>query len=128
MEGRKTLEDSGYYLPNKVEQIYKETIQTLSDNSPILAGIGLRALIETVCKENEAEGDNLFKKIDDLVTKDILTPAGSVILHKIRTLGNDATHEVEPHSETQLGLAMDVAEHLLMDGCIYTTKKSWYRI
>jgi hypothetical protein len=45
VEGRKTLENTNYYLPNKVESIYKETIQALNGSSPILAGIGLRALI-----------------------------------------------------------------------------------
>ena len=122
VEGRRTLEDEIHYLPAKVRRIYKETIQALNGNSPILAGIGLRALIETVCKENNAEGKNLFLKIDDLVLKNILTPAGSTILHKIRTLGNEAAHEVKPHSEKQLGLAMDVAEHLLTDVYILPKK------
>jgi hypothetical protein len=53
--------------------------------------------------------------MDDLTTKSVLTPAGAEILHKIRTLGNAAAHEVKPHSEKQLGLAMDVVEHLLTD-------------
>ncbi len=122
MEGRKILKDSSYYLPNKVEQIYKETIQALSDNSPILAGVGLRALIETICKENNAKGSNLLVSIDDLVAQNILTPAGSKILHKIRTLGNDAAHEVKPHNEKQLSLAMDIMEHLLMDVYILPKK------
>jgi len=115
IEGRKTLEDEVHYLPSKVQRIYKETIQALSGNSPVLAGIGLRALIETICKEKNATGRNLLSKIDDLVAKQILTPAGSTILHKIRTLGNEAAHEVKPHSEKQLGLAMDVVEHILTD-------------
>jgi hypothetical protein len=105
-----------------VRGIYKETIQALSNNSPVLAGIGLRALIETICKEKNAEGRNLFLKIDDLVAKQILTPTGSTILHKIRTLGNDAAHEVKPHSEKQLGLAMDVVEHILNDVYIIPSK------
>lgn len=115
IEGRKTLEIDEHYLPNKVRGIYRETNQALNNNSPILAGIGLRALIETICKEKSAEGGNLFRKIDDLVVKQILTPAGCTILHKIRTLGNEAAHEVKPHSEKQLALAMDVVEHVLND-------------
>lgn len=121
-KGRKTLEDEIFYIPTKIQRIYKETIQALNANSPILAGVGLRALIETVCKENNAEGKNLLLKIDNLVTQNILTPAGSTILHRIRTLGNDAAHEVKPHSEKQLGLAMDVVEHLLTDVYILPKK------
>ena len=122
IEGRKNLEEEEHYLPNKVRGIYKETITALSNNSPILAGIGLRALIETICKDNDAVGRNLLLKIDDLVAKKILTPAGSQILHKIRSLGNDAAHEVKPHNEKQLGLAMDVVEHVLNDVYILPTK------
>jgi hypothetical protein len=122
IEGRKTLENTNYYLPNKVESIYKETIQALSGNSPILAGIGLRALIETICKEKNAQGGNLLARIDSLVDKNILTPEGSKILHKIRTLGNDATHEVKPHNEKQLNLAMEIMEHLLTDVYILPKK------
>lgn len=122
LEGRKTLASEDHYLPIKVRGIYKETLGALNNNSPVLAGIGLRALIETICKEKNAEGNNLYKKIDDLVVKQILTPVGSSILHKIRTLGNDAAHEVKPHSEKQLGLAMDVIEHVLNDVYIIPTK------
>jgi len=115
VEGRKGLEDEVHYLPSKVQRIYTETLQALNSKSPILAGIGLRALVETVCHEKSAEGSNLLKKIDDLTVKNVLTPVGAQILHKIRTLGNAAAHEVKPHSEKQLGLAMDVIEHLLTD-------------
>ena len=77
--------------------------------------MGLRALVETVCKEKEAVGGDLFKKIDSLVEKRVLTPVGATILHKIRTVGNAAAHEVKPHSERQLSLALDIVEHLLKD-------------
>jgi uncharacterized protein DUF4145 len=75
----------------------------------------LRALVETVCHEKNAQGKSLLNKIDDLTAKSILTPAGAQILHKIRTLGNAAAHKVKPHSEKQLAVAMDVVEHLLTD-------------
>jgi hypothetical protein len=69
IEGRKTLESEEHYLPAKVRGIYKETLGALNNNSPVLSGIGLRALIETICKEKNAEGNSLYKKIDDLVAK-----------------------------------------------------------
>ncbi len=102
-----------WYLPSKIRRIYTETLQALHNQSPVLAGIGLRALVETVCKEKTAKGSDLHKKIDYLVAKQILTPTDATILQKIRTLGNKAAHEVKPHSDKQLGFAMDVIEHLL---------------
>jgi hypothetical protein len=115
VDGIKGLGDDAHYLPTKVRRIYDETLQALSNQSPVLAGIGLRALLETVCKEKNATGHDLLKKIDSLVTASVLTPASAAILHKIRTLGNKAAHEVKPHSDRQLGLAMNIVEHLLKD-------------
>ncbi len=115
IEGRKGIGDDIYYLPSNIRRIYSETLMALTNQAPVLAGIGLRALLETVCQEKKATGKDLFAKIDNLTTTGILTPTGAAILHKIRTLGNAAAHEVKPHSEKQLGLAMDIIEHLLKD-------------
>ena len=115
IEGIKGLGDETYYLTSNVRRIYDETLMAMSNQAPVLAGIGLRALLESVCKEKNATGRDLLKKIDSLVSTGILTPASAAILHKIRTLGNAAAHEMKPHSDKQLGLAMDVVEHLLKD-------------
>ena len=77
--------------------------------------MGIRALLESICEEKQAKGRKLVHKIDDLKIKGILTPVSAGILHKIRSLGNDAAHKAKPHSEKQLGLAMDIIEHLLKD-------------
>jgi hypothetical protein len=115
IEGIKGLGDDTHYLPSNVRRIYDETLMAMSNQAPVLAAIGLRALVETVCKEKNATGKDLLSKIDSLVGKGVLTPAGAAILHKIRTLGNAAAHEVKPHSDKQLGLAMDIVQHLLKD-------------
>lgn len=111
----KNLGEEAVFLPQKVRQVYEETLLAFSVNAPVLAAIVLRALVEVVCKEKAAEGDDLFKKIDSLVEKRVLTPAGAAILHRIRTIGNAAAHDVKPHSERQLALAIEIVEHLLKD-------------
>lgn len=117
----RSLGDDTFYLPANVRRIYDETLIALPSEAPVLAGIGLTALIETICKEKNATGPNLLAKIDSLVSSGILTPASAAILHKIRTLGNAAAHEVKPHSDRQLGLAMDILQHLLKD--VYILRK-----
>lgn len=62
VDGIKGLGDDAYYLPTSVRRIYDETLQALSNQSSVLAGIGLRALLETVCKEKNANGRDLRKK------------------------------------------------------------------
>lgn len=113
IKGRKGLNEDTDYLPVDVKRIYLETLKALNSEMPILTGIGLRALVETVCKEKNATGDNLWAKIDDLIAQKVLTLTGAKILHEVRTLGNASAHEVKPHSKKSLGLAMDVVEHLL---------------
>lgn len=112
LEGRHKLDKSDL-LPKEIIRIYNETHAALCNNLSVLAGIGIRALIETICKEKSAQGSNLEKKIDSLVTMGVLTPDGAEILHSLRILGNEAAHEVKPHTEITLGIAMDVVEHLL---------------
>lgn len=115
LEGRKGLGNDTVHLPTKVRPIYDETLTALAVQAPILAAIGLRALVEAVCQEKKAKGSDLFKKIDSLVEQRVLTPAGATILHKIRALGNAAAHEAKPHNDRQLSLAMDIVEHMLKD-------------
>lgn len=102
-----------HLLPVGLRRIYLETVKALNEDSPVLAGIGIRAIVETICKDKNAEGRGLDQKINSLVEVGVLTPGGAEVLHKVRTLGNRSAHEVEPHNSASLGLAMDVVEHLI---------------
>ena len=110
--GRHELSDAKF-LPFPILQIYQETYYAICNKQPILAGIGIRTLVEAVCKEKAAQGKNLEDKIDSLVKIGVLTSDGADILHSLRILGNLAAHEIRPHSEKTLSVAMDVVEHLL---------------
>ncbi|WP_230674816.1 DUF4145 domain-containing protein [Vibrio cholerae] len=111
-EGRQPINDY-FVIPQKLHAIYRETISSLNSNHAILTGIGIRAIVETICKDKNAQGNNLYLKINDLVTQGVLTQDGADILHKLRSIGNDSAHEVKPHDSVQLGLAIDVIDHLL---------------
>lgn len=110
--GREII-DKSWYLPSSVLSIYKETHSALSNKLPILAGVGIRILIEAICREKNATGDNLKDKINSLVILGMLTQDGSEILHTMRDLGNEAAHNIKPHSEEILRIALDVVENLL---------------
>jgi hypothetical protein len=113
LNGRQSVADATL-LPDKILRIYKEALKALNETQPVLCGIGIRAIIETVCKDRSATGGDLYSKINSLVNLGVLTQDGADILHKLRTLGNDAAHEVKPHSLQELGLAFDVVDHLLL--------------
>ncbi|MGH8646600.1 MAG: DUF4145 domain-containing protein, partial [Gammaproteobacteria bacterium] len=84
-------------LPKQLERVYTETINGLNRGQPVLCGIGVRAIVETVVKDQRAKGPNLSKQIDNLVTAGVLTKEGAQILHKLRVLGNKAAHDVKAH-------------------------------
>jgi len=102
-----------YLLPHSIQPIYKETVLSIENEQYVLAGIGIRAIVETICKALDADGRDLYNKIDSLKDKSIVTPEGAKILHKLRVLGNDAAHEVKAHNSRQLELAMQIIEHML---------------
>lgn len=111
-EGRAEID--GYYkLPNNIRSIYQETLSAFRSDLPILTGVGLRAIVETICNEQGAAGRTLQLQIDDLVTRHVLTPDGARILHSLRVMGNAAAHNVAPHSLEQLNTAFEVVEYVL---------------
>jgi hypothetical protein len=110
--GRTALKDI-YSLPEKVRSIYKETHAALCMKLKILAGIGIRALVEAVCSEESAGGSNLEDKIDNLVEKDILSKKHAIILQKTRFIGNRAAHEIKAPTDTELDVVFDIVENLL---------------
>ncbi len=100
-------------LPPKVRLIYKEVIGAINAQLPVLTGIGLRALIEAVCREQGIEGKTLEALITGLADKGILSRTQADILHTHRFLGNAAAHEITPAQPTELVAALDIAENVL---------------
>ncbi len=120
--GRRILRLSSQ-LPPQIVSIYIETHAALCNKLPILTGVGVRALIDVVCKDKSTQGATLEQKIDSLETMGVLTKDGADILHSLRIMGNEAAHEVKPHSEEELNIAFDVVEHLL-EGVYLLPKKA----
>jgi len=113
--GRRKLERA-FLMPNTVGKVYEETQTALCNEQPILAGAGIRILVECLYREKNAQGRNLESKIDDLVGLGILTQAGATILHGLRILGNESVHEIHEirrHEDGTLHTAMDIVETVL---------------
>jgi hypothetical protein len=102
-----------YELPEKLRVIYIESIESLRNNCYILAGVGLRAIIEAICIDKEIAGRNLEKKINNLVKNKLITEKDGNRLHSIRFLGNDSVHEMDVPSKEKLRIALDIVEHLI---------------
>lgn len=102
-------------LPDTVREIYTQSIQAIKDNSNILAGIGLRATIEAICKDRCITGRTLEKRIDSLAKGGLISQKDAERLHAIRFLGNDAAHEIKKPDAKNLLIALRIIEHLLVN-------------
>lgn len=98
-------------LDEKLTHIHRETIECFNRDLRILCAVGLRVLLEGICADKGVTGNNLHKKIDGLVA---YLPSNIVEnLHGFRFMGNEAAHELQAPSRTELALAIEVMEDLL---------------
>ncbi|MBX7057943.1 MAG: DUF4145 domain-containing protein [Leptospirales bacterium] len=108
------LREDVYNVPEIIQAVYRETLAAAQGNFPTLVGIGIRAVVEAVCKDLKVKKRNLEQRIDELVKKAMLTPDGANILHRLRHLGNEAAHDMKPPTQAQIGAALKVIDHLLL--------------
>jgi hypothetical protein len=113
--------------PLKTRNIYKETITSYNWNNFILAGAGVRAIVESICAEQKiidgpiekdgkiSRSTTLVGKINGLKEKGIITAKNAEILHQHRFLGNESLHELKRPSAESLKLAIEIIEHVIED-------------
>lgn len=112
-EGREPLQLHFLYLPQKINQVYTEVIGALNNSLPVLAGIGLRTLIEAICNDQRMTGKDLQTKIDNLAAAGIIGNKQCEMLHSLRFLGNFAAHEAEKGDASELAIAYNIAESMI---------------
>ena len=100
-------------LPGRLDAIYRETVRSYNMESRILTAVGLRSLVEGICKDQGIgkNGESLYNRIDEL--KAILPDHIVDDLHEFRFMGNEAVHELESPPESELRIAIDICEDLL---------------
>lgn len=98
-------------LSYALSKIYEETVNAYNHEIPMLCAIGIRALVEGICSDQEITGRNLEKKIDGL--SNILPKNIVSNLHSIRFMGNEAAHELSAPNQEELKLAIEICEDLL---------------
>jgi hypothetical protein len=109
---RKPIDDK-YDLPAKIRAIYHEVVGAINAQLPVLASIGLRAVIEAICNDQGIKGNDLGEKIDRLDSNGVLSKAQAEILHLHRFLGNVAAHEIISAKPQELVAAIEIAENMI---------------
>src|SRR5688572_27263395 len=71
-------------LPPTVAGMYREALAAFNAGAKVLAGGGLRAIVEAICKDRKIADGNLQKKIDKLVEAGLLAKPQADLLHEER--------------------------------------------
>jgi hypothetical protein len=58
--------------------------------------------VEAICIDRKVSGQDLQKKIDDLVSKGLLEKPQADLLHEERYIGNAALHEILPPAKQEI--------------------------
>jgi hypothetical protein len=99
-------------LNREMSELYNEVVTCFNEGCLLLCTIGLRTLIEGVCKDKGLKDGNLEHKVKGLIR---LLPSLNMIeaLHALRDFGNFATHELKALSRDDARIAIQVMEDLL---------------
>jgi hypothetical protein len=100
-------------FPDPISRIYRETVLAFNAGALILAGGGLRAIVEALCQDKNVPGGNLQAKIDNLAQQGFLAVPQAALLHEERYLGNAALHEIVAPSRLDVEDGFDIIDTLL---------------
>jgi len=89
-------------IPEKVLNAFQEAILSHSNNCFVASAIMIRKSLEEICKDREATGKNLYKKLEDLGSKIVIPQELIEGMQELRLLGNDAAH-IESNTFSEIG-------------------------
>jgi hypothetical protein len=108
-----SIQPKGFKVLNpELDRLYREVIASFARDCLLLCTIGLRALVEKVCRDKGLTERNLEHRIDELSR---FLPSLNVIeaLHEFRFAGNAAAHELQALTRDDARKAIEVMEDLL---------------
>jgi len=101
------------HVPDYVWKPYDETRTAMASNLPILAGIGIRAILDAICRQQKTKPGLLGQRLNELTARGVLTRTDEDLLQRTKGIGNQAAHEATVIAPDVLQAAFDVVEHLL---------------
>lgn len=109
-------------LPSEIYSAYHESIKAINADCPLLAALGLRTIVEAICKNKGIRTGKLWAKIEKLQTEGYITKVNKERLDEARFMGNESAHEFRVPSKDKLILVLDVVNTMLHDLYILDSK------
>ena len=106
-------DDDAYYLPNFIYNLYDEIKVAFKSESCVLAGLGLRTLVEAICIHQNIPGNNLHTRIQNLSEAGYISKQALPILDKLRLIGNASAHKIKSLPIDKLEYALNILNHVL---------------
>ena len=110
------LDELEFVLPPRVKRIYEETLIAIKNKLFVIAGIGLRSVLDAVCRDKGIgkNGDTLANRLKIMLEeKHLITPDEKTILDAVKSLGNNSAHEGKALSSYEIKSALIVIQHIL---------------
>jgi hypothetical protein len=99
--------------PGAAREVFAEAALAEAAGAFRLAGIGYRATVEQIVKDQGAPGRNLYERITGLTSNGV--PQGVVdAFHEARMVGNDAAHDALAYSGEELADVADLIEETVL--------------
>lgn len=113
-------------LPAMIFEMYEEFQEALQREMRLLAGVGMRMLIEAVCLNQKITGKNLQDQIKTLLNTGNISKNDYDVLDELRKIGNTSAHKIKRPSDSILKAALEAVNHLLRT--IYVVPKRTRRL
>lgn len=128
-------------LPHIIDLAYRQTINCMNRGDYLLAGAGLRAIVEGICqvkkvkkgpvevmnrktgKIEKKQFRNLEGKINGLIENKYLSFENGETLHELRFLGNIALHELSQASQKDVETAFEIIDHTIYNLFVLPAKR-----
>lgn len=104
-------------IPHEVVECLEEAMTCHADGCHRAAAMMVRRAIEVACDLNEAEGSNLYERVEALGAKAVLPKDLLDGMHNLRLLGNDAAHvtakDYDNIGDEEIRVALEVVSEIL---------------
>lgn len=111
--------DGWEYLPHSVRLVFEEAFSALESGLPLMAAIGMRAIIEATCVDkglsDKSGRVNLETMLNRMLEKGMISRPQYTRLMVLKNQGNDAAHRFPYIQLDDLKTAMTEVMHLLYD-------------
>jgi len=89
-------------IPQQISDAFEESLICHANKCFVASAIMIRKTLEEICNERQAQGGNLYQRLQDLSNRIVLPNELKEGMQDLRLLGNDAAH-VEAQTFNEIG-------------------------